>query len=153
MIADATAEATADAGGRPVGRTRNGNCDRAGCVGRGMRERGEPTGAVGCCVAAVSACVGLGVWLQGARPGLQGGFEDRRDWSLLYVELPSMLLGVPAITLAVCAVASGVLRRRAAARARTALAGGAAAVVLAGLTWACRVWLDLRVDDFLQGDR
>ncbi|MFF3563653.1 hypothetical protein ACFYXS_26740 [Streptomyces sp. NPDC002574] len=117
-----------------------------------MRERGEPGGAVGCLVAAVGACAGLGVWLQGARPGLQGSFEDRRDWSLLYVELPSMLLGVPAITLAVWAVASGLLRRRAGTRARTAVAGGAVAVVLAGLTWVCRAWLDIRVDAFLEGD-
>ncbi|MEU6340961.1 hypothetical protein ABZ883_08415 [Streptomyces sp. NPDC046977] len=71
------------------------------------------------------------------------------------MELPLMLVGVPAVTLAVWAVVSGVLRRRAGARARTAVSGGAAAAALAVLTvltWGCLAWLDVRVDAFLQGD-
>ncbi|MFD3454728.1 hypothetical protein ACFWVC_21435 [Streptomyces sp. NPDC058691] len=103
-------------------------------------------------MAAVSACVGFGVWLQGARPALQGSFESRRDWSLLYVELPFMLLGVPALTLLVWALASAVFRRRAGRGVRMVVPGGAAAVALFGLAWVCLAWLDIRVDAFIQGD-
>ncbi|MFJ4850814.1 MULTISPECIES: hypothetical protein [unclassified Streptomyces] len=68
------------------------------------------------------------------------------------MELPFMLVGLPAVTLAVWAVASGVLRRRAGTRARTAVSGGAAAAALAVLIWGCLAWLDVRVDAFLEGD-
>lgn len=63
-----------------------------------------------------------------------------------------MLLGVPAVTLAVWAAARGVLGRGAGTSARAALPGGAAAVTLVALTWVCLAWLNIRVDAFLQGD-
>jgi hypothetical protein len=118
----------------------------------GMRERVEPTSASGCLVAAVGASVGFGVWQQGARPALRGSFEGQRDWSLLYVELPFMLLGTPVIALVAWALTSRMLRRRAGRSARTAAAGGVAAVTLAALAWVWLAWLDMRVDAFLQGD-
>ncbi|MEV8568119.1 hypothetical protein AB0436_21500 [Streptomyces sp. NPDC051322] len=117
-----------------------------------MKERAAPAGAIGCLVAAVGMCVGFGVWLRGARPALRGSFEGQRDWSLLYAELPFMLLGVPAITLAAWAVTGRVLRRRAGRSARNAVSGGVAAVTLTALAWACLAWLDIRVDAFFQGD-
>ncbi|MEV6795032.1 hypothetical protein AB0M87_24270 [Streptomyces sp. NPDC051320] len=117
-----------------------------------MKERAEPASGIGCLVAAIGMGVGFGVWLRGARPALQGSFEGRRDWSLLYVELPFMLFGVPVITLAAWAVTSGLLRRRAGRSARTAASGGVAAVTMAALAWAGLAWLDIRVDVFLQGD-
>ena len=63
-----------------------------------------------------------------------------------------MLLGVPAVTLAVWALASGVLRRWAGTGARTAVSGWVAAATLIGLAWVCLAWLNIRVDAFLQGD-
>lgn len=117
-----------------------------------MRKRAESTSAGGCLVAAVAAGVGFVVWLQGARPALRGSFEGERDWSLLYVELPLMLLGVPAMTLAAWALTGRVLGRRAGGAARTAASGGVAAVALAALAWICLAWLDIRVDAFVQGD-
>jgi hypothetical protein len=103
-----------------------------------------PVGA-GCLAATAGAAVGLGVWARGARPGLQGAFEGQRDWSLLYGDLPVMLLGFPAVTLAVWALTYASLRGR--ARRRTvALASGAAVVLtLAALAWTGTAWLDARV--------
>lgn len=117
-----------------------------------MKERAEPASAFGCLLAAVGMCVGFAVWLHGARPGLRGSFEGQRDWSLLYVELPVMLLAVPGITVTACAVTSGVLRRRVGRSTRVAAAGGVAGVTLVLLAWVCLAWLDIRVDAFLQGD-
>ncbi|MET9297123.1 hypothetical protein [Streptomyces sp. NPDC003077] len=115
-----------------------------------MGKRVESADAVGCLVAAVGASVGLGVWLRGALPGIRGGFEGERDLSLLYVELPLMLVGVPALTLASWALTGVALRRRVGRGARAAVSGGAAVVALAALAWACLAWLDVKVDAVLQ---
>lgn len=113
----------------------------------GLERRVESTGALGCLVAAVAAVVGFGVWLHGARPGLSGGFEGERDWSLLYVELPLMLLGVPAVTLAARALTGSALRHRA-GRTRAAASAAAAVLTVTMLAWAGLTWLDSRVTPF-----
>lgn len=117
-----------------------------------MEKRVEPAGGVGCLVAVVGAGVGFGTWLRGSRPGLRGGFEGQRDWSLLYVELPLMLFGVPVVALTAWALTRAVLRRRVRRGVLTAASGRAAVITLAALAWMCHAWLDVRADDFLQGD-
>ncbi|MFI6347398.1 hypothetical protein [Streptomyces sp. NPDC050560] len=99
---------------------------------------------------AVAAVVGFCVWLRGARPGLRGSFEGERDLGLLYQELPCLVLGVPAVTLAVWALVGGVLRHRVGGGARAVLAGGVAAAALAALAWGGHLWLGQRVDAYLQ---
>ncbi|GAB2804798.1 hypothetical protein [Streptomyces daliensis] len=109
------------------------------------------SGAVGCLVAVTAAVAGLGVWRYGAGPGLRGGFEGERDWSLLYVELPVMLLGVPAVTLAIWRLTSSLLSRRAAGRGvRAVVSAAAVCVTVAALAWASLAWLDARVASFTQ---
>lgn len=114
-----------------------------------MEKRVEPAGAVGCLVAAVAAVVGFVVWIRGAGPGLSGGFEGQRDWSLLYVELPLMLFGVPALTVAAWAVTGTTLHSRSARATRTAASITVAATTLALLAWAGLTWLDIRVEPFV----
>ncbi|MFJ2776270.1 hypothetical protein [Kitasatospora sp. NPDC087315] len=100
-----------------------------------MGKRAERSAGAGCLVAAAGAVTGFGVWLYGARPGLRGGFEGERDLSLLSVELPAMVLGVPAVALAVWALASAALRGRAVTPVLLA------AVALAALAYGCLAWL------------
>jgi hypothetical protein len=111
-----------------------------------MERDEENTSAAGCLVAVVAATAGFGVWLYGARPGLRGAFEGQRDWSLLYADLPSMLVGVPALTLAFWALTRTALRERVGRGTRGLVSGAVAVVVLTLLAWACLVWLDARVD-------
>ena len=117
-----------------------------------MREREEPIGAAGCLVAAVGACVGFGVWLYGSRPGLRGGFEGERDWRLLYLEMPLMVFGVPALAFAAWTLTRVALRGWDSRSARKAASGAVVVVVLSALAWACQSWLDVRVEHFLDGD-
>ncbi|MEV5595289.1 hypothetical protein [Streptomyces sp. NPDC052496] len=99
-------------------------------------------------MAFVGACVGFGGWLYGARGGLGGGFEGEREWSLLYVELPVMLLGVPALTLAGWACARGGCRggggERAGRWVRKVVPAVVAVVGLVVLGLACVVWWAVR---------
>lgn len=113
-----------------------------------MDKRVEPTGAVGCLVAVVAAVVGLAVWKQGAEPGLRGSFEGERDWSLLYVELPLMLCGIPAVALATWRLTSHLLSHRAGTATRTLVPTAAVSVTVAALAWASLTWLDARVTPF-----
>ncbi|WP_050514506.1 hypothetical protein [Streptomyces rimosus] len=109
------------------------------------RQRADPAGAsLGCLLALLGVCVGFGVWLHGARPGLGGGFEGEREWSLLYVELPLMALGVPALTLAAWSSTRAAVRDRGGRGFRTLLTLGVAVAVLAGLAWACLAWWSAR---------
>ncbi|MDK1472406.1 hypothetical protein QNO07_03020 [Streptomyces sp. 549] len=110
-----------------------------------MGSVGERDGGagVGCLLALAGAGTGLVTWLHGARPGLRGGFEgEGRNLSLLYVELPAMVLGVPAVALAVWALTRALLgdRLTPAARASTSAVAGLTALTLLG--WACITWLD-----------
>ncbi|WP_369200027.1 hypothetical protein [Streptomyces sp. PU-14G] len=114
-----------------------------------MGKRLEPTGAVGCLVAVLTAAVGFGVWIRGAEPGLRGSFEGERDWSLLYVELPIMLFGVPAVTLAAWGLTGYLVRRRAGRVTRAVAPLAAASVTVTALAWASLVWLDARVAPFV----
>ncbi len=114
-----------------------------------MRRSAERSGAAGCLLAAVAAAAGFGVWLDGSRPGLRGSFEGERDLSLLYVELPLMLLAFPALTLAAWCLAGAAMPRGAGRGARVAvslLAGSATVLVLVG---AGHMWLDSRVAPFV----
>ncbi|MGX2994986.1 hypothetical protein JNUCC64_11910 [Streptomyces sp. JNUCC 64] len=65
------------------------------------RRHGRSVTLTGCLLALVAVASGLAVWLEGAGPGVSGSFEGERDLSLVYAELPLMLFGVPALTLAV----------------------------------------------------
>ncbi|RCG15636.1 hypothetical protein DTL70_30265 [Streptomyces diacarni] len=114
-----------------------------------MGKRVEPTGVVGCLVAVVTAAVGFWVWRHGAEPGLRGSFEGERDWSLLYVELPLMLFGTPAVTLAVWRLTGHLLRHRAGRVTRGVLPLAAASVTVTALAWASLLWLDTRVEPFV----
>ena len=114
-----------------------------------MGKRVESTGAVGCLIAVIAATAGFLVWRQGAEPGLSGGFEGERDWSLLYVELPLMLFGAPAVTLAAWRLTGSLLDRRAGSVTRAVLPAAAASVTVAALAWAGLTWLDTRVTPFV----
>jgi hypothetical protein len=111
-----------------------------------MEQREESTPAAGLLIAALAAATAFGVWLHGARPGLYGAFEGERDWSLLYADLPCMLIGLPALTLVVWTLTRGVLRRRLGRGARGLASGTVAVVVLLALAWACLAWLGARVN-------
>jgi hypothetical protein len=111
-----------------------------------VEQREDKPSAAGCLVAVVAAGIGFGVWLYGARPGLRGGFEGQRNGSLLYVELPCMLVGVPAITLAAWALTRVALGGRTGRGTQGVVLGTVVAVVLAALAWLCLAWLAARVD-------
>jgi hypothetical protein len=108
--------------------------------------REESTGAGGCLVAVLAAGTGFGVWLYGARPGLRGRFEGQRDWSLLYADLPFMLIGMTAITLAAWALTRVALRGRLGRGTRTVVLGSTVVLVLTALAWVSLAWLAGRVD-------
>ncbi|MEU5688707.1 hypothetical protein DEJ48_26585 [Streptomyces venezuelae] len=114
-----------------------------------MGRRDEPTGAAGCLIAAVAAAVGFTVWLRGAGPGLSGGFEGERDLSLLYVELPLLVFGLPATAVVAWALTNSSLRHRTGRPARTAAATAASAITVTALAWAGLIWLDNRVAPFM----
>ncbi|MFJ1644222.1 hypothetical protein [Streptomyces sp. NPDC088258] len=85
------------------------------------------------------AAVGFVVWGVGAAPGLTGGFEgEGQDFSLLCVELPLMVFGMPALGLAVWALVAGALRWR----------EGVAALAVVGTlalgAWGGTQWLESR---------
>ncbi|MEU4205218.1 hypothetical protein AB0B79_39930 [Streptomyces sp. NPDC039022] len=105
-----------------------------------MRRRSVDAAGAGCLLAFLGACVGCGVWLSGARAGLGGGFEGEREWSLLYVELPVMMLGVPALTLASWASVRAVMGGRGGRRVRVAVSVGTAVAALVVLGLACLAW-------------
>jgi hypothetical protein len=111
-----------------------------------QRAETETNPAAALLIAAVAAATGFGVWLEGARPGLRGAFEGERDWSLLYLDLPCMLIAIPAITLAVWALTRAALRGRVGRGALGLISGTVVAVVLLVLAWACLAWLGTRVD-------
>ncbi|MGY0058589.1 hypothetical protein ACWY4P_18890 [Streptomyces sp. LZ34] len=114
-----------------------------------MEKRAQSTGVFACVVAVVGGAVGFGTWLRGSRPGIRGSFEGERDFSLLYVELPLMMFGVPLLTYAVWALARTTLRHRMGRTAWTAASGVVVAATLAGLAWGCSEWLAVRVQDFV----
>ncbi|WP_016906479.1 hypothetical protein [Streptomyces xiaopingdaonensis] len=116
-----------------------------------MKHHAEPTGVLGCLVAVVAEAAGLGVWLHGAGPGVRGSFEGQRDWSLLYLELPLLLLALPALTVTAWGLTGAALRDRAELPARTAASAATSALTLALLSWAGLAWLDGRVGGALQG--
>ncbi|MFF4227664.1 hypothetical protein [Streptomyces sp. NPDC001820] len=95
------------------------------------------------CLAVVAGfCTGLFVWQSGARPGLRGGFEGERDWSLLFVEGPLMVFGIPALALAAWALVGGALR------APDWVAAVVVVLVLAGVGWGSMEWLEVRTEPF-----
>ncbi|MFW6689624.1 hypothetical protein [Streptomyces sp. MAR4 CNX-425] len=98
--------------------------------------------AIGCLVLLAGAATGLFAWSYGAKPMLTGGFEgEGQDLSVLWVELPIMLFGVPAGAGAVWALTAAALRHR--SRGALALLPVAAALLALGfLAWACVGWLD-----------
>ncbi|WMX45241.1 hypothetical protein [Streptomyces roseicoloratus] len=84
--------------------------------------------------------VALVVWGIGATPALTGGFEgEGRDFSVVWLELPVMLLGTPALALGVWAL----FRRRSPAVLALAVL---ATLLTAG--WAGAEWLETRVPEF-----
>ena len=67
--------------------------------------------AGGCLTAAVGAGTGLAVWSVGVR-GRLWRFEQAPDWSVLYAELPLMILGGIAASLGVWALFQRLRPRR-----------------------------------------
>jgi hypothetical protein len=73
---------------------------------------GERTqAAAGCLTALAGAGAGLALWAVHVR-GRFRRFEQSPDWSVLYAELPLMVLGGVAASLGVWALARGVRVRR-----------------------------------------
>ncbi|MGH3309607.1 MAG: hypothetical protein ACRDP3_03330 [Streptomyces sp.] len=107
-----------------------------------MRDRSSASDTVGCLVMLAGAAAGLFAWAHGARPMLHGGFEgEGQDLSVLWVELPIMVFGVPAAAGAVWALTATVLRDRT-RPTRTLLPVVAALLALGGLVWVCLAWLE-----------
>jgi hypothetical protein len=77
----------------------------------GMGQRTQAAG--GCLLAAVGAGAGLAVWAVGVRERLWR-FEQAPDWSVLYAELPLMVLGGTAVALGLWALGRRVRSRRSA---------------------------------------
>lgn len=100
-----------------------------------MEDSAENTSANGCLVALVAVATAFGLWLHTARPGLSGAFEGERDWALLYVDLPCLLIGIPAVTVTVWALTRRALSPRMARGPRALLPATTAAVALLLLTW------------------
>ncbi|MFJ2557735.1 MULTISPECIES: hypothetical protein [unclassified Streptomyces] len=104
-------------------------------------------GWAGCLAVVGGFLAGAVVWTVGAGPGVRGGFEGERDLSLVYVELPLLLFGMPALALAVWALLTGVLRVR----------EGVGALVMVGVlalaAWAGMEWLDVRTAPFTPENR
>ncbi|MDN3026431.1 hypothetical protein [Streptomyces sp. S.PB5] len=67
--------------------------------------------AAGCLTAAVGAGAGLAVWSVDVR-GRLWRFEQSPDWSVLYAELPLMVLGGVAVSLGLWAVLRRLRPRR-----------------------------------------
>jgi len=112
-----------------------------------MGEREEQAAAAtGCLVTLVAAATGFGVWLDGAGPGVSGAFEGRRDWSLIYVELPCMFVGLPLLTLLAWARVRAVLRARTRRAVRNVLSGVVVVLTLVVAGVASHAWLTHRVD-------
>ncbi|GAB3966342.1 hypothetical protein [Streptomyces sparsus] len=98
---------------------------------------------IGCLLGLAGAGTGFVTWLHGARPGLRGDFEgENRDLSLLWVELPAMVLGVPAVALAVWALTRALLGDRLTPAGRATVAAVAGLTTLTLLGWACVTWLE-----------
>ncbi|MEE1938397.1 hypothetical protein V1L54_03040 [Streptomyces sp. TRM 70361] len=91
----------------------------------------------------LGAGTGLVAWTIGAERHLKGGFEgEGRDLSVLYVELPLLVLGVPAAAVAALLLMHGVLDGRVErAAVRRALSAGTALAVAAALVWGGLAWL------------
>ncbi|WP_051765365.1 hypothetical protein [Streptomyces sp. NRRL F-5135] len=89
---------------------------------------------------------GFAVWGLGAAPGLRGTFENERDLSLLYVDLPLTLFGTPALALGAWAL---VARTRA-GRGREGRAALAVVAALALAAWGGTEWLQLRTAAFVR---
>ncbi|HWM36389.1 MAG TPA: hypothetical protein VNS49_04605 [Streptomyces sp.] len=100
----------------------------------------------GCLVTFVAAATGFWVWFDGARPGVIGAFEGRRDWSLIYIELPCMFFGFPLITLLAWAWMRAVLRARTGRAMRNAVSGVVVVLMLVVAGVASHAWLTHRVD-------
>jgi hypothetical protein len=81
-----------------------------------MRVMGQRMQAAGgCLIAVVGVGAGLAVWAVNSRDRFQR-FEQGPDWSVLYVELPLMVLGGTAAALGLWALGLRPLGRRVRAR-------------------------------------
>lgn len=107
---------------------------------------GTVAAAAGCLIATLSAATGFGVWLNGAAPGITLGVEEPMDLSLLYIELPCMVLGFPLLTLLTWSLTRAVLRGRGGRAMRRTVKGAVVVLTLLLLSWACGAWLDHRID-------
>ncbi|MEV7087281.1 hypothetical protein AB0O07_15485 [Streptomyces sp. NPDC093085] len=88
--------------------------------------------------------LGAMVWAKGARPGVIGAFEGERDLSLVYLELPLLLFGMPALARAGWGQLTGALRLRAWVAAPLLLGA------LALAAWGALAWLDMRTAPFTE---
>ncbi|AXK34953.1 hypothetical protein DVA86_22220 [Streptomyces armeniacus] len=103
----------------------------AGAVGR--------TGA-GCLLACVGAVAAPLVWAPRAAPGIDGGFEGHaRDLSVLYVDLPLIVLGGALLPPAVWALAARLVPR-------PWIAMLVAVAALAGGLWGLTEWWTPRTE-------
>ncbi|MFD8934881.1 hypothetical protein ACFV0R_06420 [Streptomyces sp. NPDC059578] len=120
--------------------------------GGGQHPYSRSSSVAGCVIAVVAGAVGFAVWLHGAAPGVSGAFEGERDLSLVYGELPLMLFGVPALTLAAWSLVGTALRHRAGhlpGAATLAASLTAALLALSLVSWVCLLWLESRVEPFV----
>ncbi|MFE4818909.1 hypothetical protein ACFRFU_21200 [Streptomyces sp. NPDC056704] len=78
-----------------------------------MGQRMQAAG--GCLIAVVGAGAGFAVWAVNSRDRFQR-FEQGPDWSVLYAELPLMVLGGTAAALGLWALGLRTLGRRVRAR-------------------------------------
>lgn len=79
-------------------------------------------------------------------PGWRGDFEGQRDWSLIYIELPCMLIGFPLITLLTWSRARAALRDRAGRAMRNVVSGVIVVLTLVLLASASHMWLTHRIE-------
>ncbi|WP_162794020.1 hypothetical protein [Streptomyces paludis] len=72
-------------------------------------------------------------------------FEGERDWSLVYVELPLLVVGMPALAMGVWALGVGGFK------VREGVAAGVVVGVVALAAWGGVEWLAVRTEPFTRG--
>ncbi|MDF6020189.1 hypothetical protein [Streptomyces sp. JH34] len=106
-------------------------------------EQRDAAGYGGCATAALGAATALYVWGSSGRTRrhMGGGFEGQgRDLSVLWTELPLLLLAGALIPSAVWLLTLRLLRGLAPPRSRAVVAAVCAAGVLALSAWALHTW-------------
>ncbi|MFJ8863551.1 hypothetical protein ACIRD8_34690 [Streptomyces sp. NPDC102451] len=106
-------------------------------------EQRDAAGYGGCATAALGAATALFVWGSSRRTGIHmgGGFEgEGADISVLWTEMPLVLLAGALIPPVTWLLTLRLLRGRGPLRARVLVAAACTAGVLVASTWALHTW-------------